>query len=74
MEIEVRAAEGKWGAFFNDKLIATSSCRPCVVKAVISVTRRSSKYKTIKVFNQDGSVHAILQTGEGYGRPVTKGL
>lgn len=67
-EIQVRKDKEKWGAFVNDKLIAAAPCRPCVVKALLKVTKKSSKYDKIIVFNEDGSKYCTLETGDGYGR------
>lgn len=62
-EIIIKKDQDRWFAFFNDKRIASSGCRNCVVKAVIAVTKGSSKYRSIKVLNEDGSVHRTLPTG-----------
>lgn len=73
-EIQVKKDGDKWGAFVNDKLIAKAPCRPCVVKAVMKVTKNSSKYKTIKVFNEDDTLYCTLATGDGLGRITQKGI
>lgn len=62
-EIVIRKDSDKWVAFFNDKPIAKSGCRNCVVHVVLAVTKQSSKYSSIKVLNEDGSVAKTLQTG-----------
>lgn len=67
-EIIIKKDQDRWFAFFNDKRIASSGCRNCVVQAVIAVTKKSSRYSSIKVLNEDGSVAKILPTGDGNGR------
>lgn len=62
-EIVIRKDQNKWGAFYNDKRIAASDCRACVVNAVLSVTKKSSKYKLITVLNEDGTEYRRLATG-----------
>lgn len=62
-EIVVKKDNDKWGAFVGDKRIAASACRPCVVHAILAVTKKSGKYKTIVLLNEDGSLHQTLPTG-----------
>lgn len=68
MEIIIKKEGDRWGAFYGDKRIAISGCRPCVVHAVLAVTKKSSKYNVVVVMNEDGSVARTLPTGDGHGR------
>lgn len=62
-EIVVRKDGDKWGAFVDEKRIAVSTCRACVISAIAGVTKKSSKYHSIKVLNEDGSIARTLPTG-----------
>lgn len=66
-EIAIRKVEDKWIASFNNRPIAKSVCKSCVVKLVLAVTKNSSKYDKIIVHNEDGSFSGYL-TGDGCGR------
>jgi hypothetical protein len=73
-EIVVRKDGDKWCAFFNDKAIASSKCRPCVVHSIKSVTKKSEKYKTLVVMNEDGTTKERISIGIHANGPATQNL
>lgn len=73
-EIVIMKDNDRWGAFVGEKRIATSGCRPCVVHAVLAVTKKSSKYHSIVVCNEDGTIARTIPTGDGNGRIAAKDL
>lgn len=68
MEIIVRRVEKKWVAQVGDKTVVSSPCKPCVVKALIAVTKDSIKYDKIVIHNEDGTPMETILTGANRGR------
>lgn len=61
--IVVKKDGEKWGAFYNDRRITGSACKPCVVKVLLTILKNSSKYKTITVMNEEGAPERTILIG-----------
>lgn len=57
--IVIGKSDGRWKALCEEKQIAASPCKKCIVNAVKSMTRLSDKYTVLLVLNEDGSRQAI---------------
>lgn len=62
-DIIIRKDGEKWVAFANDKPIGGSKCRDCIIKVMLAITKKSQRYKTITVYDEDGSLKHKLLTG-----------
>ena len=58
-QINVKRDGEKWGAFVGEKRIVVTACRSCVVKALIGVTKGSTRYDKIVIHNDDESTEVI---------------
>lgn len=64
-EILVHEHGDKWIATFNNRKIAHSHCKNCIVKILLHVTKNSSRYSKIVVLGRDGVIEKTLATGVG---------
>ena len=64
-EITIQKQGEKWFAFYENRKVAGSLCKNCIIKALMNITGRSNKYTKIVVLNVDGTVEKTLQTGAG---------
>lgn len=67
-EIHIRHTGEYWIAYTNIKAIGQSKCKDCIVGAMRRLTRESTKYTAIIVFNAIGKEQASFRTGAAHAR------
>lgn len=64
-QIQIRKNGQFWGAFTNEnRQIGNSQCRSCIIKVILKITKNSTIYDRIAVYNEDGSLKARILTGK----------
>lgn len=58
-EIIVHRENDRWSAFSEGRRIVSSKCKPCVIKILRSLTKNSTCYKEIVVFDSEGHMSRI---------------
>ena len=66
--LQIKWNEVKWSCYSDNKIIASSKCRSCVVKIIIKLTKNSTKYNELSVYDKDGSLKATYRLGEANDR------
>jgi len=67
-EVVIRKSEDMWAAFDAGKRIGSSKCRNCLVKMLLNITKNSSRYKVISVYDDINELTATYRTGAGNAR------
>lgn len=62
-EIVVRKDGEEWAAFYGDRRIAHTKCKNCIIKVLLHLFKNSTKYRTIRVEDEDGELTHRLFTG-----------
>lgn len=61
--IRIKKDGDKWAAFHDDKRIGSSACKACIIKTIIAVTKKSTKYHSIVVHDEDGTPIRTIPLG-----------
>lgn len=62
-EITIKKRGELWSAHTGEKIVASSVCRPCVVKLLLSLTKKSKHYKKIHVLDENDKLVMTYLTG-----------
>ena len=66
--IIIKRGETGWSAFNNNKPIAKSPCKPCIISLMKNLTKNSKKYSSIIVVADNGEVLEEMKTGVSNAR------
>ncbi len=61
--IIIKRCENGWSAWNNDKAIAESPCKPCIISLMKNLTKNSKKYTSIFVVADNGEILEEMKTG-----------
>jgi hypothetical protein len=70
-EIVVKKDGEKWAAFYGDRRITRAACKNCIIKVLLTMFKNSTKYRTIKVEDENGELTHRLFTGAPDGRTAS---
>ncbi len=61
--LQIKWNEDRWSAFSDNHIIASSKCRSCVVKIIIKLTKNSTRYNELSVYDKDGFLRSTFRLG-----------
>lgn len=61
--IRIKKDGEKWSAYHGDKRIGGSACKSCIINVMIQITKKSTKYDSIVIHNEDGTPNRTIQLG-----------